>query len=70
MIRVVECQKAMGISPLWAHKKVGGNAWEGMSNPVPTLSSQPGGIHPLGVVVESLHFVNAHRLMPRPGLDA
>ena len=31
-----------------------------MSNRVLTLSSRPGGIHPLGVVVESLHFVNAH----------
>ena len=52
------------------HKNVGGNAWEGMSNRVLTLSSQPGGIHPLGVVVESLHFVNAHLLMPRPGPEA
>jgi hypothetical protein len=42
------------------HKNVGGNAWKGMSNRVLTLSSRPGGIHPLGVVVESLHFVNAH----------
>src|ERR1700680_2658388 len=41
-----------------------------MSNRVLTLSSQPGGIHPLGVVVESLHFVNAHRLMPRPRPEA
>jgi hypothetical protein len=31
-----------------------------MSNRVLTLSSRPGDIHPLGVVVESLHFVNAH----------
>src|ERR1700730_5618124 len=41
-----------------------------MSNRVLTLFSRPGGIHPLGVVVESLHFVNAHRPMPRPGPEA
>ena len=51
-----------GWGPSWRIniKNVGGNAWEGMSNRVLTLSSRPGGIHPLGVVVESLHFVNAH----------